>query len=235
MKIWFRESTLGTMSLATATALLMPARCGYRMPLNNLQKGESPVTNRRDRALRSLAATAAAAATLVVASPAASAHDVVIGGNPANEETVQEFPDVIELEFSGYVKEDFNTFAISDITTGEILFSGPPTIDGRMVSIEVPADVNPGAGDYRIGFQITSSDGHSTRGMTTFTVAGERDSAAAPAAEEETPATATSESTAEEEGLLQGPLAWVAAGVGVLAILGVIVMMIARGRNNIQE
>ena len=184
-----------------------------------------------------MTAAATAVAALVLAVPMASAHDVVVGGSPANEEILQEFPDTIELEFSGYVKEDFNTFAVSDMETEEILFSGDPTIDGRMVTLDVPADVNPGPGEYRIGFQITSSDGHSTRGMTTFTVAGEETgtSAAAPAGSAGDEVTSESTDAKEENGMLQGPLAWVLAGVGVLAILGVIVMMIARGRHNTQE
>ena len=186
-----------------------------------------PVSQPRTR----VTAIVAAVAALALASPVASAHDLVIGGNPANEEVVQEFPEIIELEFSGYVKEDFNTFAISDIDSGEILFSGPPTIDGRMVSIAVPTDVNPGPGDYRIGFQITSSDGHSTRGMTTFTVAGERD-AASTAAESTTD---VASDAAGESGMLQNPLTWILAGVGILAILGVIVMAIARGQKTTQE
>ncbi|MDO5511791.1 copper resistance CopC family protein [Corynebacterium sp.] len=192
----------------------------------------------RTRVLRSLVAPAAAAAVLALAAPA-SAHDVVIGGNPANEEVVEEFPEVIELEFSGYVKEDFNTVAISDSDSGEVLFSGPPTIDGRMVSIEVPDDVDPGAGDYNIGFQITSSDGHSTRGMTTFTVAGEPEETTAPeSATQETTAQETTAPAADEGASAsagQGPLMWILAGVGVLAVLGVIVMMVARGRHNTQE
>ena len=188
----------------------------------------------RIRPLRNLGALAATAGALVLAAPAAPAHDVVIGGNPANEEVLREFPDVISLEFSGYVKEDFNTFAISDIDSGEILFSGQPTIDGRWVSIDVPADVTPGAGDYRIGFQITSSDGHSTRGMTTFTVAGEREGGV-DKQEEPTAVAEPAPETAENTGMLQGPLVWVLAGVGILAILGAIVMMVARGQNRTQE
>lgn len=180
---------------------------------------------------RNLTAAAATAGLMVLAAPVSPAHDLVIGGNPDNGDVVEEFPEIIELEFSGYVKLDFNTFAISDIESGEILFSGPPTIDGRMVSIEVPADVNPGPGDYRIGFQITSSDGHSTRGMTTFTVAGERD-AASTAAESTTD---VASDAAGESGMLQNPLTWILAGVGILAILGVIVMAIARGQKTTQE
>ncbi|WP_363236930.1 copper resistance CopC family protein [Corynebacterium sp.] len=180
---------------------------------------------------RNLTAAAATAGLMVLAAPVSPAHDLVIGGNPDNGDVVEEFPEIIELEFSGYVKLDFNTFAISDIESGEILFSGPPTIDGRMVSIAVPTDVNPGPGDYRIGFQITSSDGHSTRGMTTFTVAGERD-AASTAAESTTD---VASDAAGESGVLQNPLTWILAGVGILAILGVIVMAIARGQKTTQE
>lgn len=194
-------------------------------------KVKHSVTQSRFRMLRNLTAAAATAGLLVLAAPVSPAHDLVIGGNPDNGDVVDEFPEVIELEFSGYVKLDFNTFAISDINSGEILFSGPPSIDGRMVSIEVPADVNPGPGDYRIGFQITSSDGHSTRGMTTFKVAGERDAASTAA---ESTADAASEAS-EDTGMLQNPLTWILAGVGILAILGVIVMVIARGQKNTQE
>ncbi|SER45498.1 copper resistance CopC family protein [Corynebacterium cystitidis] len=128
------------------------------------------------RSIRHTVAVATAGlflAAAAFASPLAAAHDSVIGGSPSNEEVVAEFPDTITLEFSGYVKDDFNTFAVSDAKTKEVLFSGEPTVNARLVSLDVPPDVDPGPGEYRVGFQITSSDGHATRGMTTFTVAGE--------------------------------------------------------------
>jgi copper resistance protein C len=188
----------------------------------------------RFRPLQTLAAATAVTMGLVLSAPAVLAHDVVIGGDPADKAVLQEFPDTIALEFSGYVEEDFNTFAISDAESGDILFSGEPAIDGRWVSLDVPADVEPGAGEYRIGFQITSSDGHSTRGMTTFTVTGGET-----AAGETTDATGTTEVSTDPgedaSGLPEGPMAWVLAGVGVLAVLGVVIMMIARGRHNTQE
>lgn len=191
----------------------------------------------RVRPLQTLIAATAVTAVLVLSAPTALAHDVVLGGSPADQEVLPEFPDAISLEFSGYVKEDFNTLAVSDIASDDVLFSGEPVVDGRWVSLEVPADVDPGAGDYRIGFQITSSDGHSTRGMTTFTVTGENGEAGADVAPTTTEG-ATEVSTdpgAGESGLPDGPIRWVLAGVGVLALLGVIVMMIARGRNTTQE
>ena len=186
----------------------------------------------RTRAVRGVVAATAAAGLLAFAAPAA-AHDLVIGGSPDNEETVAEFPDVIELEFSGYVKEDFNTFAVSDAASGEVLFSGEPSVDGRWVSLPVPEDVEPGDGDYQIGFQITSADGHSTRGMTTFTVGEGGAAPSATGGDAGQPTEEDAESTGA--GLPEGPVTWVLAGVGVLALLGVIVMMIARGRNTTQE
>lgn len=171
-------------------------------------------------------AASLAVGILAVSAPVAAAHDVVVGGEPADQAVLEEFPDEVSLEFSGYIQEDFNTFAVSDVATDEVLFSGEPAIDGRWARLEVPGEVDPGDGQYRIGFQITSSDGHSTRGMTTFTV-GE----AKPA--EETEQAPVSEE--ESGGLVDGPLAWVLGAVGILAILGVIAMAIARGRNTPQE
>ncbi|AKK08940.1 copper resistance CopC family protein [Corynebacterium testudinoris] len=175
----------------------------------------------------SVAPSAVAVATaglLLVGAPAAFAHDSVIGGDPANEAVLEEFPDKVTLEFSGNIKDDFNTFAISDVDSGDILFTGEPTTDGRFASLELPTDLNPGAGDYRIGFQITSSDGHSTRGMTTFSVVeGEAETTAPADVDSEQPADTATE---------QGMGTWLIAGLGIVALLGVIAMVIFRGRNN---
>ncbi|WIM72356.1 copper resistance protein CopC [Corynebacterium suedekumii] len=71
---------------------------------------------------------------LAVSAPVAAAHDVVVGGEPADQAVLEEFPDEVSLEFSGYIQEDFNTFAVSDVATDEVLFSGEPAIDGRWAS-----------------------------------------------------------------------------------------------------
>lgn len=193
-----------------------------------------------------LAALAAAGAVSIAAAPAALAHDVVIGGDPADGAVVEEFPRSIELEFSGIPQGGFSTVAVTEQDSGELLHSGEPTIDGQMVTLELPEDVTGGPGEYSVGFQITSSDGHATRGMTTFTVAGDEQSPEAGAemtgnadtaqpteTAEDTETTDTAEDT--DGGILSGPLAWVVGVVGILAILGVIIMMIAKGRNTPPE
>lgn len=106
-----------------------------------------------------------------LAAPGAQAHDVVLQSNPVNGGVVEEFPAEIALEFSGEVQEGFNTIALSraEGDSVDVLFSGEPEVAGRDVTITVPGDLDPEPGEYKVGFQIVSSDGHSTKGMTTFT------------------------------------------------------------------
>lgn len=121
------------------------------------------------RARRGGAVAAIAAASVVAAAPA-HAHDSVIRANPEDKSVVSEFPDAVTLEFSGEVQDGFNTIAISREVGGqsEVLYSGEPEVDGRYVTLDLPDDVNAQPGDYKVGFQIVSSDGHSTKGMTSF-------------------------------------------------------------------
>ncbi|APT90666.1 hypothetical protein CSPHI_06005 [Corynebacterium sphenisci DSM 44792] len=132
---------------------------------------------------RMLAGGLAAAALLAASATPAAAHDSVIDADPPMGGTVEEFPREITLTFSGEPKLNFNTVAVSDTGTGEVLFTAEPELDGRYVTVAVPDDVRPGDGDYMVGFQITSSDGHSTRGKVTFSV-GDPAAAQAPAAGE---------------------------------------------------
>lgn len=121
-----------------------------------------------------------AAATLSTAglwsfAPQASAHDVVVESHPADGAVVEEFPESIVLEFSGEPREGFNTIAVTD-SNGEIVFEGEPELDGRILTVDVPDDVDAADGSYSVGYQITSSDGHATRGGLEFSV-GDADSA----------------------------------------------------------
>lgn len=188
--------------------------------------------------LRRSAAVAVAgmlAAVPLVFSPVATAHDVVLGSNPENGSVVENFPDTIELEFSGIPQDLFNTVALSNADTGEILFSGSPELSERNLIIDVPADVETGPGNYAVGFQITSSDGHATKGSIAFEVAGEAadatDASVAGSPESSAP---TEEPQATETGIagIESPWNWLLGGAGVLVIAGAIVMLIAKGRNS---
>ncbi|QPK78251.1 copper resistance protein CopC [Corynebacterium lizhenjunii] len=178
----------------------------------------------------------AAVGVACMCAPIAAAHDAVIGGNVMQDAPLQEFPREIVLEFSGTPREDFNTFAVSDVDSGEILFDATPTVDQRELRVEVPADIQPGPGNYQVGFSITSSDGHPTKGSVPFSVAG----AAATDAQESasgttTPGTAdpaAQNPAAQELDGLSLP-AKLAIGLGgIAAVLAVIILLVARGRKN---
>ena len=104
---------------------------------------------------RTAAAVGTAALVLGGSMPAALAHDSVIGGSVKDGDQLDEFPKEITLEFSGIPKEDFNTFAVTNADTGEKLFSQEPKLHERDLTIETPADVHPGPGNYQVGFQLS--------------------------------------------------------------------------------
>ena len=154
----------------------------------------------------------------------AYAHDAVVGGSPADGEVLASAPTTVTLEFSGEPKQGFNTMAISN-SKGDVLVTGEPTVDGRNVTLAIPENTTLTPDEYTIGFQITSSDGHSTRGKTTFTIAGER--VASSAASNTATTDAPTDPTAE---LMAGAWGKVAGGVGILLVLAMIVMILARNR-----
>lgn len=174
------------------------------------------------RTRRTPAIGAAAAAMSLAFAPVAGAHDVVVGGDPADGATVSEFPHHVTLEFSAIPRDTFNTFAISKVDGGQVLYSHEPTVDGRNLSLDIPGDINPGPGQYHIGFQITSSDGHSTKGMTTFTVAngGEQGQQG-----QQPP------STSEDKKKLSSTWSWIIAIAAVLAAGSVAAIVMSKNKH----
>ncbi|XIE87089.1 copper resistance protein CopC [Corynebacterium kroppenstedtii] len=101
--------------------------------------------------------------------PQAQAHDSVVSSVPEDGSTVSTFPDEIRLTMSGKPQDNFTTLAVSNTLSGKIIAKGSPTISGHVISFTIPRDIDATDGNYVVGFQITSSDGHSTRGSTSFT------------------------------------------------------------------
>lgn len=123
---------------------------------------------------------------VVASSPQAWAHDSVVSSSPEDGSTVSEFPHDIQLTMSGNPRDNFNTVAVSNKSSGKVVAKGTPTITGNVISFSVPKDVDISPGTYVVGFQITSSDGHSTRGSISFTYSGDshkEESAGKPASE----------------------------------------------------
>ncbi|AWB84132.1 copper resistance CopC family protein [Corynebacterium liangguodongii] len=180
----------------------------------------------RARAARGGALAVALSVGLVCANPqAALAHDAVIGGNPADGAVVEAFPGELTLEFSGHVQEGFNTFALTHAGSSEVVYSGEPTVEGQFVTLDLPDDVAAKLadqpGDYTIGYQIVSSDGHATKGMTSFTY--EPASAGAQASEtaagQQSPAPAD-HAAEQKENSSTATWVWVLAGVAAVLVLG---------------
>lgn len=121
----------------------------------------------------------------------AHAHDAVVSSNPENESVISEFPTEIVLTFSGQIQDDFNTVAVSNQDSGEVLFDLEPEIDGFDVIIPVPEDLDVPDGSYVVGFQVTSSDGHATRGAISFVLAASENEAVANATDAPVTAAAT--------------------------------------------
>ena len=136
------------------------------LEMRNPQRSR-PVTNRI--AALCLAITVGALGSTALAAPA-FAHDSVISSTPERGSSISELPEDIVLEFSGEPKDGFNTMSVT--RDGKVLFSGEPSIEGRELTLAVPEGTQADAGDYRIGYQITSSDGHATRGSVDFTLTG---------------------------------------------------------------
>lgn len=167
-----------------------------------------------------IAASAALLMPVSVGQPAAWAHDVVIRSVPADSSTVEQAPTRIELEFSGIPKDTFNTVALSNQDTGEVLFTADPKLDDQIIRVDVPANVDVKPGNYKVGFQITSSDGHATRGMTTFRVAG--DNPEASAGDEEMVASSSEAPYTNQQflnRLIGGFVAFVVVVVGIVLVL----------------
>ena len=176
-----------------------------------------------------LAAAGVIAGVAAIGAPSALAHDSVIGGNPENGSVVSEFPDSITLEFSGQPKEGFNTVALSRVSDGEILFTGEPELNERLVTVDVPAEVEEDAepGEYQVGFQIISSDGHSTKGRTTFTYEPTAEVDSEGTGDGDVTGDAASEDAAtQDSGMSAGVLIGVI--VAVIAVLGVGIVLIGR-------
>ncbi|KHO28516.1 copper resistance CopC family protein [Corynebacterium minutissimum] len=173
-------------------------------------------------------ATGAIGLMLGFSAPMAVAHDSVIGGNVVSDTPLEEFPREITLEFSGIPKDTFNTFAVTDQNSGEVLFDAEPTIDGRNLTIEVPEDIDPGAGDYQVGFRITSSDGHPTPGSVQFSVAsGAGDAATASSAgnaDEAENGDNQADDSAAPLSALSGPAKWI-VGLGAVLVVAAVVFV----------
>ncbi|AWT26087.1 copper resistance CopC family protein [Corynebacterium provencense] len=168
--------------------------------------------------------------------PAASAHDALVGATPADGAVLDTAPREIRLEFSAPPRGTYDTVALS--RDGEVIISETPELDGSILTVEIPADKVLTDGEYTVGYQITSSDGHATRGSYKFTLSTGTAASSATGTTESTGSGSTeatpgeSESSESADNGLPGWAGPALGVVGVLVLAGVLVMLIARLRRN---
>jgi methionine-rich copper-binding protein CopC len=161
-------------------------------------------------------------ALLGLATPA-SAHNSLIGSTPIDGVTMESGPDQIELKFDQPVQmgQGLNSIAVIG-PNNDHWEGGPPEVASNVVTAPV-RPLGP-AGAYKVGWRILSADGHPVSGELTFTLATAGNGTPAPAGQQ-----ATSGSTSSNDD--SGVPAWVwIAGAGVLLAAGLVLALRMGGK-----
>lgn len=97
----------------------------------------------------------------------AGAHSTVVGSDPADGATIDTGPARVTVSFNEPLQPDFPAMTV--VGPDEHLWSkSEPVVEGRDLSVAV-GELGP-AGVYRVGFRVTSADGHVVDGERTFTL-----------------------------------------------------------------
>ncbi|TQK19315.1 hypothetical protein FBY40_1813 [Microbacterium sp. SLBN-154] len=189
------------------------------------------------------------ALTAVFALPvAASAHDELLGSDPAPGSTLDQAPTAITLTFSGLISQEPGATVI-EVTdaAGTALVDGSPTIADNVVSQPLTAAA---PGPVTVLWKVVSSDGHPISGELSFTVAEgasstpTADATVAPTAPDASasPSASTSESASatpspttagEPASSTAAILPWIIVGIVAVGAGGAIVYLLlarAQGR-----
>ncbi len=156
-------------------------------------------------------------AWLTTFSPA-SAHDQLIGTDPADGSTLTEPPTAIRLTFNADVIAMGSSVAVTG-PDGPVTVEAPETANHDLI-VDLPELP---AGHYDVAWRAVSSDGHPVDGTFAFTVAGSATPSATPTST--SPATtasptSSSPSTASQDDGGSSPLRWIVPVVVVLVLLG---------------
>jgi methionine-rich copper-binding protein CopC len=215
-------------------------------PVGRLEGMSSRIHNPATRILRTtaagLATAALALAALLVTAAPASAHDQLVGTDPAAGSTVDAVPAQITLTFNEKVLPDAGATAIVVTSAGGTpVQEGDPVVSDTTVTqaIVTPADPD---GTYTVEWKVVSSDGHPVSGDFSFTVSGASPSptptptptptqtAIAP-----TP-TPTSTPAPPADGGGVPAWAWAIVAVVVVAVLGgILYLIVSRARRKAED
>ncbi|MDO4911901.1 MAG: copper resistance protein CopC [Corynebacterium sp.] len=168
--------------------------------------------------------------TILGLSSHAYAHDALLSSNPAQGSVLSEMPRDFEMTFSGNSQDQFNTVALSNTDTGDIIYSTTPQVEGNLVTFSLPDTVEAIDGNYTVGYQITSSDGHAVRGRFDFVVDSAEESSTAATGENaadnagENSGAAEEGNSAESSGM--SPLVWIV--IIALVLIGLVIFALRK-------
>lgn len=192
---------------------------------------------RRTRSLRPFALVAALLLALLalLAHPSpASAHDELLGSDPAADSTVDALPAQLTLTFSGVIAPDAGASEVQVTdASGAELTDGVPTAQDNVLTQDLAGEAS---GAVTVLWKVVSSDGHPISGQFSFTVAGAptpTDTASPTPTATQTIAPSPSETTAPAP--TPGPPAsaadmtpWIIAGIVLLLlVIAAIVYLVA--------
>ncbi|MDY0910023.1 copper resistance CopC family protein [Microbacterium sp. CFBP9034] len=184
----------------------------------------------------------AALALLLTASPA-SAHDELLGSDPANGAELDAVPAALTLTFSGAIAADegASEVQVTD-AAGTSLVAGAPVAQDNVLTQPLAGEAS---GAVTVLWKVVSSDGHPISGQFTFTVtpapAPTETSTPAPTATETAEPTPSVEPTPTAEPLPEDPLMeaadmrpWLIGGILALLALagGIIYLVVSRKRRD---
>lgn len=190
------------------------------------------------RACARLAAGSALAGLLLLpTATAATAHDELVGSDPAPGAALDSAPAAVRLDYSA----DVLTFGAAVIVAdagGATWQAGEPVLDGSSVS--VPLDPSLPDGAYEVRWRVVSSDGHPLTGLVPFTVgevvasdepAHVAEDESVPAADAQAGATTTPAAAAAADDSAPAWRTPAIAGGGAVVAVGLYALVVAlRGR-----
>lgn len=183
-----------------------------------------------------LAALLIAFGTVLAAASPASAHDELIGSDPAAGGTLDALPAQLTLTFSAEIADDEGA-SVVEVTdaAGTSLTGGTPTVRDNVLTQPLAGAAS---GAVKVLWKVVSSDGHPISGEYSFTVEGAPapTETAAPTPTETTAPTPSAEPTptvtsepVSDEGSTALP--WIIAGLLALALIGAVVyLLVSRSR-----
>ena len=190
-----------------------------------------------------LAALLVASGIVLTPTSPASAHDELLGSDPAADSTVDALPAELTLTYSGEIADDDGA-SVVEVTdaAGASLVDGAPTVQDNVLTQPLTGAAS---GAVTVLWKVVSSDGHPISGELSFTGAGAPaptpTETGTPNPTETTPPTETAQSTAtptavapeDADSTFADVWPWVIFGIIAAAIAGALLYLgVSRARRN---